>query len=112
MTAGPLDHFRAFERIASTAALSLSPLGGTHEQAVTLVDVGLGGLCFEAAGAFEPGQRLRLELDLPRLWDRLTVHAEIVWVKERAPGTTRVGVKFTRPSGRTLRVLAENLAGD
>ena len=88
----------------------MSPLGATFEQAVRLIDVGLGGLCFEIGESMEIGQRLRLELALPGLWDRLTLHAEVAWT---APGSeggmTRAGVRFSRPSGKTLRILAENI---
>ncbi len=104
-----VDHFRSFARFPSAAPLWVSPLGATYEQSVRLVDVGLGGLCFEIAESLELGQRLRLELELPGLWDRLTLHAEVVWARPAADGMTRVGVRFTRPAGRTLRVLAENL---
>ncbi len=53
---------------------------------------------------------MRLEIELPGLWDRLTLHGEVVWTAPGAEGATRVGVRFTRPTGKTLRILAENLA--
>jgi hypothetical protein len=109
MTQARVDHFRAFGRFPSTAPLWVSPLGATFEQAVRLVDVGLGGLCFEIAESFAPGQRLRLELELPGLWDRLTLHGEVAWATAAEEGLTRVGVRYARPSGKILRILAENI---
>ena len=104
-----VDHFRSFARFPMEAPLWISPLGATYEQAVRLVDVGLGGLCFEIAESLDLGQRLRLELELPGLWDRLSVHAEVAWTRASTEGMTRVGVRFTRPTGRVLRILAENI---
>jgi PilZ domain len=109
MTQARVDHFRAFARFVSSALLWVSPLGRTVEQQVHLVDVGLGGLCFEIGESLEPGALLRLELELPGLWDRLSVHGEVVWVLPGAEGMSRTGVRFTRPTGRTLRILAENI---
>ncbi|HEX5100276.1 MAG TPA: PilZ domain-containing protein [Polyangiaceae bacterium] len=110
MTAARLDHFRAYARVPVRIALSVSPLGATYDQTATAVNLGLGGTCFEIAEAFEAGQRLRMELDLPGLWDRLTLHGEVAWTALAEDGLSRVGVRFTRPTGRTLRILAENLA--
>jgi len=109
MTQARVDHFRSFARFLSAAPLSVAPLGATVEQVVRLVDVGLGGLCFEIAESMEVGQRLRLELELPGLWDRLTLHAEVAWTAAGGEGMTRAGVRFARPSGKTLRILAENI---
>ena len=109
MTQSRVDHFRSCARVPSTAPLWVSPLGATYEQAVRLIDVGLGGVCFEIAEPFEPGARLRLELELPGLWDRLTLHGEVAWVQPHADGMIRTGVRFSRPAGKTLRILAENI---
>jgi hypothetical protein len=108
MTQARVDHFRAFARFTSNLGLWVSPLGGTDEQPVRLVNIGLGGLCFETEASVEVGARLRLELELAGLWDRLTLHAEVAWVQTNADGT-RAGVRFTRPTGRALRILAENI---
>jgi Tfp pilus assembly protein PilZ len=109
MTQARVDHFRSFARFRTVMPLWISPLGATFEQAVRLVDVGLGGLCFEIAEGMEVGQRLRLELELPGLWDRLTLHGEVAWTGPGSEGMTRMGVRFSRPTGRALRILAENL---
>jgi len=109
MSQARVDHFRSSARFASSAPLWVSPLGATFEQAVRLVDVGLGGLCFEIAEQLEVGQRLRLELELPGLWDRLSLHAEVAWTRAGSEGMTRTGVRFARPTGKILRILAENL---
>jgi hypothetical protein len=109
MTQPRVDHFRAFARFPSPSPLWVAPLGATFEQAVRLIDVGLGGVCFEIAETFEPGALLRLELELPGLWDRLTLHGEVAWVQPHDDGMIRTGVRFTRPTGRTLRILAENI---
>jgi hypothetical protein len=109
MSQARVDHFRSFARFASEAPLWVSPLGATFEQAARLIDVGLGGLCFELAESLEVGQRLRLELELPGLWDRLTLHAEVAWTRPSAEGMTRTGVRYARPPGRALRILAENI---
>lgn len=111
MNEARVAHFRTFARFASNAPAWVSPLGATYEQPVRLIDLGLGGLCFEVAERFEPGARLRLELELPALWDRLTMHGEVAWVNPAADGLTRVGVRFSLPSGRALRILAENIGG-
>jgi hypothetical protein len=110
MTAARLDHFRAYARVPLRIGLLVSPLGATYDQKAAVVNLGLGGACFEMAATFEPGQRLRMEFDLPGLWDRLTVHGEVAWTAPAEEGLSRVGVRFTRPTGRTLRILAENLA--
>ena len=110
MAAPRVDHFRSQARIPLVAELTVSPLGATYELAARLVDLGLGGACFELSERFEPGQRLRLELELPGLWDNLTVHGEVAWQRPLESGGARVGVRFTRPTGQTLRILAENLA--
>jgi hypothetical protein len=109
MSQARVDHFRSFARFPMEAPLWMSPIGATHEQAVRLVDVGLGGLCFEIAESLELGQRVRLELELPGLWDRLTLHAEVAWARPAEDGMTRVGVRFVRPTGRVLRILAQNI---
>lgn len=109
MTQARVDHFRSFARFPSTAPLWVSPLGATFEQAVRLVDVGLGGVCFDVAESFELGARLRLELELPGLWDRLTLPGEVAWVRPAGDGMSRTGVRFARPAGKALRILAENL---
>ncbi len=106
-----LDHFRAHARVPLSSGLSVSQLGSTVPQEVKLVDLGLGGASFEVAESFEPGLRLRLELELPGLWDRLTLHGEVAWTGPGTEGLTRVGVRFTKPSGKSLRILAENLVG-
>lgn len=109
MTQARVDHFRSFARFPTTAPLWVSPLGATFEQAVRLLDVGLGGVCFEIAETLEPGARLRLELELPGLWDRLTLHGEVAWSQPSDDGLVRTGVRFSRPTGKTLRILAENI---
>jgi hypothetical protein len=109
MTQARVDHFRAFARFTSRLALWVSPLGGTVEQPVELVNIGLGGLCFECSERLEPGARLRLELELPGLWDRLTLHAEVAWVQASGEGLLRAGVRYSRPTGHALRLLAENI---
>jgi hypothetical protein len=109
MTQARVDHFRAFARFPSSSPLWVSPLGGTNEQPVRLVNVGLGGLCFETNESIESGARLRLELELPGLWDRLTLHGEVAWTTVGADGKTRAGVRYSRPTGKALRILAENL---
>jgi PilZ domain len=96
MTQARVDHFRAFARYASELPLWVSPLGATVEQPVRLVDVGLGGLCFEVAESLEPG-------------DRLTLHGEVAWARPSTDGMTRAGVRFSRPTGKALRILAENI---
>ena len=110
MAAPRVDHFRSQARIPLATELSVSPLGATYDLPAKLVDLGLGGACFELAEPFEPGERLRLEFELPGLWDRLTLHGEVAWSRSVEGGRTRVGVRFTRPTGQTLRLLAENLA--
>ncbi len=110
MTQARIDHFRAFARFPSSLPLWVTPLGGSGEQPVRLVNVGLGGLCFEIGASVEPGAPLRLELELPGLWDRLTLEGEVAWTAPSAEGRTRAGVRFTRPTGRALRILAENIA--
>jgi len=109
MTQARIDHFRAFARFPASLPLWVSPLGGTVEQPVRLVNVGLGGLCFEIAERLELGARLRLELELAGLWDRLTLHGEVAWSAPSTEGMTRAGVRYTRPTGRALRILAENI---
>ena len=109
MTQARVDHFRAFARFTSKLAIGVSPVGATVEQSVELVNIGLGGLCFEGSERLELGARLRLELELPGLWDRLTLHAEVAWVEARGEGLLRTGVRYTRPSGHALRLLAENI---
>ncbi len=109
MTQARVEHFRSYARFPSTAPLWVSPLGATFEQPVRLLDVGLGGVCFEIAESLEAGARLRLELELPGLWDRLTLHGEVAWVRANGDGTWRAGVRFARPTGKALRILAENI---
>lgn len=110
MVPASVDHFRTYARVPLRGDVSVSPLGATYEQSAKLVDVGLGGACFDIAESYELGQRLRMEFDLPGLWDRLTIHGEVAWVTAREGDLKRVGVRFTRPTGKTLRILAENLA--
>jgi hypothetical protein len=109
MTQARIDHFRAFARFPSSLPLWVTPLGGSVERPVRLVNVGLGGLCFETGESLERGAPLRLELELPGLWDRLTLHGEVAWTAPSADDMTRAGVRYTRPTGRALRILAENI---
>ena len=96
MTAARLDHFRAYARFPLRVELSVSPLGATYDQQATLVDLGLGGTCFEIAETFEVGQRLRMEFDLPRLWDRLTLHGEVASSRSGLVGRTDLAVESER----------------
>ena len=64
MAAPRVDHFRTHARIPVSTELSVSPVGATYELPAQLVDLGLGGTCFELGEAFEIGQRLRLEFEL------------------------------------------------
>jgi hypothetical protein len=104
-----IDHFRAFARFPSNLPVWVTPLAGAVERPVRLVNVGLGGLCFESAQSFELGTSLRVELELPGLWDRLPLECEVAWTAPGAEGTTRAGVRYARPTGRALRILAENI---
>jgi len=109
MPAPRVDHFRTQARIAYRTRVSVESLGATFEEQSWVVNIGLGGLCFEISDGFEIGQRPRLEVELPGLWDRLTLHGEVAWSTPGPANLMRVGVRFTRPSGKTLRLLAENL---
>lgn len=106
----PAQHFRALARHAASLPARLSTPGAAAPHAVRLVDLGLGGACFEIDERYERGERLMVHIDLPGLWDPLVLEAEVAWCEPRGPGATRAGVRFTQPSGRSLRLIAEALS--
>lgn len=104
------QHFRALARHVANLPARLSSPGGAEPHAVRMLDLGLGGACFEIEERYEPGERLTVHIDLPELWDPLVLEAEVAWCEPRGPGATRAGVRFTQPSGRSLRLIAEALS--
>jgi Tfp pilus assembly protein PilZ len=104
------QHFRALARYTANLPARLSTPGAEAPHAVRMLDLGLGGACFEIDERYERGERLMVHIDLPELWDPLVLEAEVAWCEPRGPGSTRAGVRFTQPSGRSLRLIAEALS--
>jgi Tfp pilus assembly protein PilZ len=106
----PAQHFRALARHPASLPARLSNPGAGAPHSVRLLNLGLGGACFEIDERYERGERLIVHIDLPGLWDPLVLEAEVAWCEPRGPGSTRAGVRFTQPSGRSLRLIAEALS--
>jgi Tfp pilus assembly protein PilZ len=110
MPTSPSDHFRSLGRHPASLPVRVSSAGREDAHAARLLDLGLGGACLEIEERYERGDKLKLELELPGLWDPLVLEAEVAWCEPRAEGATRAGVHFTGASGRSLRLIAEALA--
>ncbi|HEY3495699.1 MAG TPA: PilZ domain-containing protein [Polyangiaceae bacterium] len=106
----PTDHFRSLGRHPADLPVRVSVVGREGSHAARLLDLGLGGACLEIAERYERGDRLRVELDLPGLWDPLVLDAEVAWCEPRAEGAARAGLRFVGASGRSLRLIAEAIA--
>jgi len=102
-------HFRSLARYPANLPARLSTGAAAAPHAVRMLDLGLGGACFEIEERYERGEKLTVHIDLPELWDPLVLEAEVAWCEPRGVGATRAGVRFTEPSGRSLRLIAEAL---
>jgi hypothetical protein len=114
-------HFRALgrksqrlsARISEASGGSVPPGDAPSGVEGLVVDLGLGGACLELSERYEPGRALRVLLELPGLWDPLELSAEVAWRGTAdKDGKVLVGVRFVQPSGKSLRLLSEALAGD
>ena len=106
----PVDHFRSLGRHPADLPVRVRAEGREESHSARLLNLGLGGACLEIAERYERGERLKLEFDLPGLWDPLVLDVEVAWCEPRAEGTTRAGLRFTGASGRSLRLIAEAIA--
>jgi hypothetical protein len=107
------DHFRVHERRAEPLSGQITTeSGATHP--VRVLNLSLGGACVEVSIPPEVSSRLRLELEVPNLWDPLHLIARVVWV-EAQQNHFRVGVAFQleRPqvAGWVLDILSDSAYG-
>jgi len=106
-----VGHFRGRARrgVSLTARIALRE--SEIELDAHLVDLGLEGACLELPLAVEACDRVKLSVDLPGLWDPLSLDAVVAWTTAAGPEQkARAGVRFTEPSGKSLRLIAELLA--
>jgi Tfp pilus assembly protein PilZ len=76
-----------------------------------LVDLGLEGACVELSIPVEVGDPVLLSVDLPGLWDPLSLPAVVAWTAPaRAERQARAGVRFSTPSGPSLLLIANLIA--
>lgn len=98
---------RRFPRMEADVLCRSSGLALFHHRRNTQ-DVSLGGARVFSDERFSVGQRLELEVVLPKS-SRLTCWAEVVWLQELddpAPARFDVGLKFTDMAADDLRRLA------
>jgi len=68
-----------------------------------IVDIGEGGMCFQNSSRLEPGDSLKLCLDLSETRAHIETDGEIVWSSDAG----RTGVRFQRISQESLHQLRE-----
>jgi hypothetical protein len=100
-------HFRLRARRTVTLPARISARESELALEALLVDVGLDGACVELGMPVEAGDRVRLSVDLPGLWDPLTLDAVVAWTATGPEQRARAGVQFTSPPGSSLLLLAE-----
>jgi hypothetical protein len=90
-----------------TLPTRISARGSSLALDAVLVDIGLEGACVEVGMPVEAGDRVRLSVDLPGLWDPLLLDAIVAWTAAGPEQRARAGVQFTSPPGASLLLLAE-----
>ena len=87
----PLEK-RLYQRKRLPLAVSFSVLDRPDYQGIVLSrDIGKGGLCIPLASSLQPGSRLRLSIQLPRVRRPLSVWGEVVW---QSSGLTNPSNRF------------------
>lgn len=103
-------HFRSIARrqVELRAVVTVHPDRTEHE--ARIVDLGLGGACFEVTGAVGADTRIVLEIRTPTRWDPLVLDGAVAWARlDPATGVTRGGVFFSNNDPHTLLGLFELL---
>jgi len=80
-------------------------------KAVTF-DLSLGGARIQSAERFEPGTVLRLNIELVRSHETVSLKGLVKWVKrEDAENVFELGVEFDHDTAQTVTSLMKNLHG-
>lgn len=105
------DHFRAHARRAVRLDVTLELLRATPPVPATLVDVSLAGAGLELDVLLAPGERIRLVMATPTLWDPLVVPAMVAWSDPGRPGVRpRAGVRFDHQTPESVFATWEMLS--
>lgn len=106
-----LDHFRAFPRQPVALDANVFALTGQSWQAgARVLNLSPKGACLELRQAVEKGDRLRVAISIPALWDPLELEAVAVWTRSEPPLTSpQVGVCFSPLESAALRIFVQLL---
>ena len=89
----------------------LDPLVANEVNAVTC-DLSLGGARIQSAEPFELGAVLRLNIELVRSHETVSLKGQVKWVKrDEAANVFELGVEFDHETAQTVTVLMKNLHG-
>jgi hypothetical protein len=94
------SHFRAHGRRAVRLDVTVES-GRAHGPSTfnaALIDISLAGAGLELEHALVPGERVRISIATPTLWDPLVVPATVAWSRPLAPALARAGVRFEHES--------------
>lgn len=87
------------------------PLPANEVNAVTC-DLSLGGARIHTAQPFEPGTVLRLNIELVRSRETISLKGRVKWVKrDDAENVFELGVEFDHDTAQTVTSLMKNLHG-
>ena len=85
------------------------PLPSEEVKAVTC-DLSLGGARIHSAKPFEPGTVLRLNIELVRSHETISLKGQVKWVKhDEAENVFEMGVEFLHATSQTVMSLMKNL---
>jgi len=87
------------------------PILANEVNAVTC-DLSLGGALIHSKERFEPGTVLRLNIELVRSHETVSLKGQVKWVKrDDAENVFELGVEFDHETAQTVTVLMKNLHG-
>jgi len=87
------------------------PLPPDEVKAVTR-DLSLGGARIQSEEPFEPGAVLRLNIELVRSRETVSLKGQVKWVKrDEAENVFELGVEFDHETAQTVTILMKNLHG-
>ncbi len=123
MTENAMDNRRRFVRLPKGYSVEINefkfPITNQERVSATCSDISTGGVCLESPEAFEPGARLQVRVNIPRLnkfmpgffkvyendaEQYLQAIAEVAW-SEPVPGGHQVGLRFIDLDPDTTRAL-------
>jgi hypothetical protein len=99
------SHFRAHARRAVRLEVTVESARAARPWTAAVVDVSLAGIGLELDQPLVPGERVRVSIATPTLWDPLVVPATVAWstsggalATAHAAGRARAGIRFEHES--------------